>query len=78
MSIFPTFLFIDSLSGAIGSTLNRDLWKEPVVPFEAIRGEVPTLSDDIIEDLSTDQVLGYQYSHAIQSGSNISTSSIYL
>ena len=58
----------DSLSGPVGSTLNQEVWKDPVVPFLPIAGKVEQLPDNVVRDLSRDQNLVYRYSWAIQTG----------
>ena len=58
----------DSLSGPVGSTLHKDVWKEPVVLFVPISGKVEELPTEIVKDLSRDQNLVYRYSWAIQTG----------
>ena len=58
----------DSLSGPVGSTLNQNIWEEPVVSFLPLAGKVKELPDDVVKDLSRDQYLGYRYAQAIQSG----------
>ena len=58
----------ESLSGPVGSTLHKDLWREPVVPFEPLPGKVELLSDEVVSDLSRDQLLVYRYAQAIQTG----------
>ena len=58
----------DSLTGPVGSTLHEDLWREPVVAFTAIPGKVETLPEEVVRDLSRDQLLIYRYAIAIQTG----------
>ena len=47
------------LTGPVGSTLNEEIKKEPVVNFGKISGKVPSLPENVINDLSRDQNLGY-------------------
>ena len=58
----------DRLSGPVGSTLNTNIWEEPVVAFLPIPGNVPELPEEVVKDLSRDQKLGYRYAQAIQTG----------
>ena len=58
----------ESLSGPVGSTLSDDIWLHPVVNYEPIPGKVPKLPEDVVQQLSRDQHLAYQYAHAVQSG----------
>ena len=58
----------DSLSGPVGSTLNQDMWKDPVVSFQPIAGKVPIIPDSVVHDLSRDQFLVYRYAHAVMTG----------
>ena len=58
----------DSLSGPVGSTLSDDIWLDPVVNYQPVPGKVPELPEDVVEQLSRDQQLAYQYAHAVQSG----------
>ena len=58
----------DKLTGPIGSTLNEEVWKEPVVNFKKMSGKVPFLPEDVVKDLSRDQNLGYRYCLALQAG----------
>lgn len=39
-----------------------------MVSFTPIPGRVLVLPDDVVKDLSRDQMLAYRYAHAIQSG----------
>ena len=50
----------DSVCGPVGSTLTQNSWEEPVVAFLPISGEVPELSDEVVNNLSRDQKLGYR------------------
>ena len=59
---------LESLSGPVGSSLNQDIWREPVVSFTPIPGKVPVLPEAVVQDLSRDQKLGYRYAHAIMTG----------
>ena len=52
----------------MGSTLTEDVWKEPVVCFTPVPGKVPVLPEEVVKDLSRDQLLGYKYCHAIMTG----------
>ena len=58
----------ESLSGPVGSTLHHDIWTEPVVSYSAIPGKVTALPEEVITDLSRDQLLAYRYAIAIQTG----------
>ena len=58
----------DSLSGPVGSTLHSDLWLEPVAAFKPLPGQVESLSDSVVAELSRDQLLAYKYAKAIQTG----------
>ena len=58
----------DRLSGPIGSHLHEDVWTGDVAKFAPIPGKVPTLPPEVVQQLSRDQQLAYQYSHAVQSG----------
>ena len=58
----------DRLSGPIGSHLHEDVWTGEVAKFAPIPGKVPTLPPEVVKQLSRDQQLAYQYSHAVQDG----------
>ena len=58
----------DSLSGPIGSTLHMDIWTDPAITFKPIPSKVPDLPEEVIKDLSRDQLLAYKYAKAIETG----------
>ena len=60
----------ESLSGPVGSTLHQDIWKDPVVSFTPIPGKVSVMPEEVVKDLSRDQLMIYRYAQAIQSGAN--------
>ena len=55
----------DMLTGPVVSTLNEENWKEPVVNFGKISGKVLSLPENVINYLSLDHNLGYQYCMAL-------------
>ena len=61
----------ESLSGPVGSTLHQDIWKDPVVSFTPIPGKVSMMPEEVVKDLSRDQLMIYRYAQAIQSGANM-------
>ena len=56
------------LSGPVGSTLDKEVWREPVVTFKSVPGKMEILPDKVLADLSRDQLLAYRWGHAIQTG----------
>ena len=60
--------FLDSFTGPIGTSLQQDVWTEPLVIFTAVPGKVPELPVEVVKQLSRDQALAYRWAHAIQSG----------
>ena len=45
----------DKLEGPIGGSLNKEIWREPIVNFKKIFGKMPILPDSVLAELSTDQ-----------------------
>ena len=58
----------EKLEGPIGSTLDREIWLEPVVAFKPVEGKMPIMPEFVMKDLSRDQKLAYRWGHAVQSG----------
>ena len=58
----------DSFSGPIGKVIVEDVWKEPIVSFQKVRGKVPVIPAEVVDSLSRDQKLLYKLGHAVQSG----------
>ena len=59
---------LDSFTGPIGSSLQEDVWTEPVIVFAPVAGKMPDLPEKVVKKFSRDQVLAYKWGHAIQSG----------
>ena len=57
-----------SFKGEIGKTLSEDLILQEVVDFVPIAARLDDLTEEIVKDLSRDQLLLYQYAKAIISG----------
>ena len=60
------------LSGEIGSQLHGEVQKYPIVKFIQVPGRVAPISQDILKDLSTDQLYLYKACLAIQGGPELS------
>ena len=59
----------DSFKGDIGKELGGDVCDWPVVRFKSIPNkEFPTLPEEVVADLSTDQYICYRLCHAVISG----------
>ena len=59
-------------SGEIGSQLHGEVHKFPIVKFIPVRGRVAPISQDILKDLSADQLYLYEACLAIQGGPELS------
>ena len=57
----------DSFKGEIGKEVANNVWKEPIVAFPMVKGNIPVLSDEQLKDTSRDQYLLYHLGHALQS-----------
>ena len=59
-----------SFSGKLGKSLDSLVSDWPVVAFQAIQNNgFPVVPEDVLDDMSTDQVYAYQICHAVIQGS---------
>ena len=58
----------NSFKGEIGQTLTEDLYLQDVVDFAFIHTTLEDIPEDIVKDLSRDQLLLYRYAKAIACG----------
>ncbi len=52
----------------IGSAIEKDLTKLPLIGFKKIRGRVPVISHEVVDGFRGDQKYFYEICRAVQSG----------